>query len=226
MDTVLQKGFPQEFGASIEDFFERYQRLFYTIINNMIKDVPRFDTNELFQEFFLHIAEDNFKRLWAFKKICPPKTYLIKILKNFIKDKKKAKPPSETSLSEIKKHNEGDEQEYDIPVREDPLGILLSEEESDVFQDVLKATFSQLSTREKLIFVLSYDHGMKPQEIEQRHSIIINEVYETKRKTKKILTRELHKRGIYKFDPENRPNKIRPSIKNTKRYWNQAKHLD
>ena len=196
MDEPCDKGFPQDFGSSIEDCLERYGGLIYTIFSIKTKDIHRLDAEELFQDFFIHITEENFKRLRKFRKQCKPKTFLVEILKNFIKDKIKKKTQSLISLSDIKKHNADEGKEYEIPVKENPLDGLIRDENAGLFEDALKATFCQLSTREQLIFELSYDNDMKPREIEESHGIITTIVSEARRKIKKILKRELHKRGL------------------------------
>jgi RNA polymerase sigma factor (sigma-70 family) len=196
MDEPSDKGFPQDFGASIEDCLGKYGRLIYTIINIKTKDIHRLDAEELFQDFFIHITEGNFKRLKTFRKQCKPKTFLVEILKNFIKDKIKKKTQSLISLSDIKKPNTDEGKEYEIPVKENPLEKLIRDEHACIFKDTLKATFCQLSTREQLIFELSYDNNMPPRDIAESLGIIPAIVSEARRKIKKILKRELHKRGL------------------------------
>ena len=178
--------FPKDFGKSPEDFLQRYARLIYkAIYENTIND-PRLDLEDVFNDFFIHISKDNFRKLRLYTGKCRPTTYLGKILRNFILDKKRKKSLTTSSLEEI-----GERSDISVlPSQEDILII------SEPIREAFKETFSRFSSRQKLIFHLTYSKEKSVKEISDLLKIKEQDVYESNRRVKKILKEELKVRGI------------------------------
>jgi len=60
MENSQDRKFPSAFGTSPDDFLEQYESLIYKIIYEQTRENSRFEAEDLFQEFFIHIAENNF----------------------------------------------------------------------------------------------------------------------------------------------------------------------
>jgi RNA polymerase sigma factor (sigma-70 family) len=190
MDDSQGSKFPQKFGTGPEDFLQRYESLIYKILYEQILHDPRFEVEDLFNDFFIHIAEDNFRRLRSFRGDSQPTTYLGRVLRNFLCDqfrKKKAGLPAD-SLDEMIEENG---KALTAPVH-DPLDMLAGAHMQEVFGEI----FSQLSTREKLVFDLSTNEEMPAGEIATLLGIAVKSVYKSNEKIKKIFKNELQKRGI------------------------------
>lgn len=195
MENFQERIFPKEFGTSVDDFLQRYKSLIYKIIYERTREDSRFDAEDLFHEFFLHLAEDNFRRLRSFRGESQPTTYLGKILRNFLCDqyKKRGTIISEDSLEELVEANR--EMIFAAPPFPDLDDIL----DSEIIAEALKETFSRLSNREKLIFDLFIDGGMTAKEISDLLDVKVKSVYKNHEKVKKILKEGLRKRGIEGF---------------------------
>lgn len=182
MSTSFDKKFPSEFGLSPDDFLQRYGSLIYKIIYERTGEDPRFETEDLFHDFFIHIAANNFRRLRCFRKGSRPTTYLGRVLRNFICDQYRKKGLKE-SISRLE----------DMPeIHSDPDDTLIGE----LIRRTIKETFSNLSNREKLIFDLFTNEEMTAKEIANLLNITVKSVYKNNEKIKKILRDELKKRGV------------------------------
>ena len=188
MGDTLERDFPSAFGNSPEDFLQQYEALIYKVIFEWTRENFRFEPEDLFNEFFVHIADDNFRRLRTFHGESRPTTYLGSILRNFICDKyrKLARTPV-NSLNEIEELRG----ECLTAVPPDQEDIFSAERIHKAFD----ATFSRLSNREKLILDLSMDEGMHAKEIGNLLGISVKSVYKNAEKVKRILREELKKRG-------------------------------
>ena len=197
MQIAPQSSFPIEFGQSIDEFLEQYERLIYKIILEKLKPYTELEPEEIFSAFFIHISENNFKRLRQFKGQCKPATFLVTLLRNFIFDlfRKTRVRASSGSLEEL-------EEEKSIAVSfDDPENTLIAEHKSELILDALKDTFSQLSNQEKLIFDLTYrqaatEEKMKAAQVAEFMNVPVKEIYQTNAKTKAIFKNELQKRNI------------------------------
>ncbi len=193
MDSTQDIKFPSEFGESPDDFLEQYESLIYKIIYEHTRENSRFEAEDLFQEFFIHIAENNFRRLRCFRRDSQPITYLGRILRNFLYDqyRKKGVKVSIDSLDEME-----EKKEKLIPDTSlDLEGHLTSE----LIQEAIKETFSKLSNSAKLIFNLSINEESAAKEISALLGVKVKSVYKSNEKIKKILKNELKKRGIKNF---------------------------
>lgn len=190
MEDFTAKQFPLEFGASPEEFLSRYESLIYKVIYERTTQDHRLEAEDLFQSFFLHLAEEDFRRLRSFSGKCLPTTYLGKILRNFICDqyRKKGVYMSSKSLEELQE-DRGESITIAISLPENPMTSKLT-------QDSLRAMFSKLSNRERLIFDFFVDRGMSAREIAHLLGMKIKAVYKSNEKIKKILREELKKRGV------------------------------
>ncbi|MGA1842607.1 MAG: sigma-70 family RNA polymerase sigma factor [bacterium] len=193
MNNCLDSKFPSEFGISPDDFLERYESLIYKVIFERTRENPKFEAEDLFHDFFIHIAEDNFRRLRCYRKECQPITYIGKVLRNFICDKYRKKD-IRMSTGNIDELTEEKRETIfaEISPREDIF-------DSELIQDAFEETFSQLSNREKLIFDLFTDEEMTAKEIADLLQIKVKTVYKNNEKVKNILKDELKKRGVGKL---------------------------
>jgi len=185
--------FPSEFGASPEDFLRQYESLIYKIIYEQIRENSKLEAEDLFQEFFIHIAENNFRRLRNFRGNSKPITYLGKILRNFLLDqyRKKGAKVSLDSLDEME-----EKKGKSLPDISLDLDAHLTDE---LIQEAIKATFAKLSDSAKLIFDLSTNEEMKAKEISELLGMKVKSIYKNNEKIKHILKKELKKRGIENF---------------------------
>ncbi|MGA1868345.1 MAG: RNA polymerase sigma factor [bacterium] len=183
--------FPKEFGSSPDDFLERYGALIYKILCEHTSEHPGFEIEDLFNDFFIHIAENNFTRLRSFRGVSMPTTYLGRILRNFICDqyrKEKIKRPF-PKLSEIERDTI-----ENIPV---PPGMNKLHTD-ELIQNALKKIFTRISPQEKLIFDLFSNEGMTAKEIAHLLGIKIKLIYKINEKVKKLIKDELEECGITK----------------------------
>ena len=67
--------------ASIEYFFSRFEKLIYSVIHRT-SWVENQDINDLYNGFFIHLAEDNFRRVIAWQRRAALGTYIITVLIN------------------------------------------------------------------------------------------------------------------------------------------------
>jgi RNA polymerase sigma factor (sigma-70 family) len=193
MNNCLDTKFPSEFGESPDNFLESYESLIYKVIYEKTRENPKFEAEDLFHDFFIHIAEDNFRRLRCYRKECQPVTYIGKVLRNFICDKYRKKD-SRISVGNIDELVE-EKREAIFTAAPYPEDIF----DSELIQDAFEETFSQLSNREKLIFDLFADEEMTAKEIADLLQIRVKSVYKNNEKIKKILKDELKKRGVGKL---------------------------
>ncbi|MGA1865642.1 MAG: RNA polymerase sigma factor [bacterium] len=178
--------FPEDFGKSPDDFLQTYARLIYKIIYENTVNDPRLEIEDVFNDFFIHISRDNFKKLRQYTGKCKTTTYIGKVLRNFILDQKKKKGFTTSSLEEI-----GDSVDISIlPEQEDKLII------REVIREAFKETFSRFSSRQRLIFHLTYSKEKSAKEISDLLKIKEQDVYESNRRGKKILKDELEARGM------------------------------
>jgi len=193
MESPQDRKFPPAFGTSPDDFLEQYESLVYKIIHEQTSKNSRFEAEDLFQEFFIHIAENNFRRLRCFRGDSQPITYLGRILRNFLYDqyRKKGAKVSIDSLTEM-------EEEKNKPIADTSLD-LEGHLKRGLIHEALKEIFSKLSNRGKLIFDLSTNEKMSAREISDLLGVKVKSVYKNNEKVKKILKNELKKRGIEKF---------------------------
>ena len=192
MEESMERGFPEAFGESPEDFLVRYESLIYKVIYECTRKDSRFEAEDLFHDFFIHISEENFRRLRSYRAECQATTYLGKVLRNFICDQYRKKDSRFVvgSLDEM------------VDERREPM--LTATYAEDIIQaehirEAFKETFSRLSNREKLIFDLTMDEGMSAKEIGGLLDLKAKAVYKANEKIKKKLREELEKRGIEKF---------------------------
>ena len=192
MEDTVERGFPEAFGASPEEFLVRYESLIYKVIHERTRKDSRFEAEDLFNDFFIHISEDNFRRLRSYRAECQATTYLGKVLRNFICDQYRKKDSRFVvdSLEELA----GERRE----------SVLTATDAEDIIQaghirEAFKETFSRLSNRDKLIFDLSMDEGMSAKQIGELLGVKVKAVYKVNEKIKKRLREELAKRGIEDF---------------------------
>jgi RNA polymerase sigma factor (sigma-70 family) len=199
MEKSQEITFPREFGTSADDFLQRYESLIYKIIYERTRNDPGFEAEDLFHEFFLNLAENNFRRLRSFRGESQPTTYLGRVLRNFLCDRYRERRRIDTSSDSLEELTEqGREIVPAASVAPDPPApesIL----DSELIGEALKATFSKLSNREKLIYDLFIDREMTAQEISSLLGVKVKSVYKNHEKVKKILKGELEKRGIVDF---------------------------
>jgi RNA polymerase sigma factor (sigma-70 family) len=84
-DGELVKAISEGNRTSIEHFFGRFEKLIYSVIHRT-SWVENQDINDLYNGFFIHLAEDNFRRIIAWQRKAALGTYIIKMLINYIRD--------------------------------------------------------------------------------------------------------------------------------------------
>jgi len=186
MDVSEDTGFPCAFGGSPEVFLSRYESLIYKVILDRTRNDPRFEAEDLFHDFFIHLAEDDFRRLRCYRGECQPTTYLGKILRNYLCDRYR-KREMRVCIGSIEEMGQEGERIAAHP-EEAFIGVLIRE--------ALQATFSRLSKREQLLFDLVMDGEMGTREIAALIGVTVKAVYKNSEKVKRLLREELHKREI------------------------------
>jgi len=187
MDVSGNAGFPCAFGGSPEVFLSRYESLIYKVIFERTRNDPRFEAEDLFHDFFIHLAEDDFRRLRSYRGECRPTTYLGKILRNYLCDRYR-KREMRVCIGNIEEMAQEE-------------GERLASHPEDAFtgrliRDALQATFSRLTKREQILFDLVMDGEMGAREIAALIGVTAKTVYKNSEKVKRLLKEELHKRGI------------------------------
>ena len=84
-DGELVKDISEGNRAAIEYFFSRFENLIYSVIHRT-SWVENQDINDLYNGFFIHLAEGNFRRIIAWRRKAALGTYIITLLINYIRD--------------------------------------------------------------------------------------------------------------------------------------------
>jgi RNA polymerase sigma factor (sigma-70 family) len=188
MDVSDSAGFPCAFGGSPEVFLSRYEALIYKVIFERTRNDPRFEAEDLFHDFFIHLAEDDFRRLRSYRGECQPTTYLGKILRNYLCDRYR-KREMRVYIGSIEEMAQGGEQITTDAHPEDAFT-------GGLIRDALQAALGRLTTREQLLFDLFMDGEMGAREIADLIGVTAKVVYKNSEKVKRLLREELHTRGI------------------------------
>ena len=199
MEAVTQQ-FPKEFGGTPDLFLQQYERLIYkVIIKEKIRINLKCDLEDLFQDFFIHIADRNYKRLQQYKGKSLASTYLVTILRHFLYHKKR-------------KMSAKDKNVYETSSKEkemNPSNIFKissnysrsSNDKNESIKEAFEATFSRIPLKKKLIFDLTYrnsdiDGRMSAKDISAILSVTKKSVYKSNERVRTILRDELKKRSI------------------------------
>ena len=151
----------------------------------MVRDIPTVYPEDLFQDFFLYIAKDNFKKLGQYKGTGSKEGYIGRILKNFIYDRIK------------------------VDKKRDPEPLVsFTANNSQMIGEAIEATYNALKPKQALIFDITYNEKKRAEWIARTLNIKLSYVYETNRKAREILLIELEKRGIdiKRFFKNKKPN--------------------
>lgn len=187
MDVTDNTGFPCAFGASPEEFLSRYEALIYKVIYERTREDARFEAEDLFHDFFIHLAEDDFRRLRCYRGECQATTYLGKILRNYLCDRYRKREMRVCMGSIEEMTQEGGERIAAHPEDAFTGGLI---------REALQATLGRLTKREQLLFDLVMDEQMGAREIAELVGVTAKAVYKNSEKVKRLLREELHKRGV------------------------------
>jgi len=155
--------------SSWEEFVDRYSRLIYSCIKNILNSkypaqFSQDDFNDLFQEIFLWLCEDNFKKLKSFKAKngCSFPSWLRQVVVNYTLDYLRRFQPT---VSMDRQSDEGIS-----------LSDLLTDESSAKVSDVLsgieklaqlKECIRKLETEDKYFLELHLNQGMSLEELKR-----------------------------------------------------------
>ncbi len=84
-DEELVKAISEGNRDAVEYFFNRFENVIYSIIQNR-SWADKQDINDIYNSFFLHLAKENFRRITAWRRQAALGTYTISLLKNYIRD--------------------------------------------------------------------------------------------------------------------------------------------
>ena len=187
MDVTDNTGFPCAFGGSPEEFLSRYEALIYKVIYERTREDTRFEAEDLFHDFFIHLAEDDFRRLRCYRGECQATTYLGKILRNYLCDRYRKREMRVCIGSIEEMAQEGGERIAAHPEDAFTGGLI---------REALQTTFGRLTKREQLLFDLVMDGEMGAREIAALIGVTTKAVYKNSEKVKRLLREELRKRGV------------------------------
>ena len=211
MKGVSCSTFPKAFGESSNDFLEHFGGLIYTIIckrclqgrfiiaanNEYIK--VNLDPKDVFQDFIVHIARDDYRVLHNFKGInkAQPQTYLAGVIRLFVSAKFKKK------IRRIRKEINTDEEISDFHALLNPLDDLITNEQGKLCNESLEASYERLKEKERLIVELFYGihepDKMSATELANLFRMKEKAIYKITEKFRKFFKNELKKRGISGF---------------------------
>lgn len=193
MNNSIDDGFPEDFGESAEDFLKKFSHLIYKIIHNKTRNNLELETEDLFNDFFIHISENNFKRLRQYKGKSTPGWYIASICRNFINDKFREKKPKikprftlTAQFFEILKANNLPETIIDsLRSIENQLYIgkehfvevlknLLGEKNTQTYKSLI-LRYSQINALQKSVEVIAYEEIEIPMEPQQEARLISTE---------------------------------------------------
>ena len=150
---------------AIECFFGKYSRLIYAQIHKRIKPD---DVEEIFQDFFMYIAKNDYRAICSWKKQCRLTTWLYTILNNFIAGhiKKQQRNPGLVELDENMSDSEGPD--ADLP------GEILADE----IKRTLNEAIIQLSDRDRDLITRRHLLDQSPSDIASILGINMNAYYQ------------------------------------------------
>lgn len=111
-DSQLVEAISGENHAAIEYFFNRFEKLIYSMINRH-SWTHRQDVNDLYNSFFVHLAEDKFRRVCAWKRQAALGTYIVALLQNHIQDYYKSRRSRPTGTEPIDETSPDDRESAD-----------------------------------------------------------------------------------------------------------------
>jgi len=84
-DEELVKAISEGNRDAVDFFFSRFEKLIYSVIHRT-SWAENQDINDLYNGFFIHLAEDNFRRVIAWRRKAALGTYIITLLINYIRN--------------------------------------------------------------------------------------------------------------------------------------------
>jgi len=84
-DGELVKAISEGNRDAMEYFFNRFEKVIYSIIQKR-SWADKQDVNDIYNSFFVYLAEENFRRITAWRRQAALGTYTITLLKNYIRD--------------------------------------------------------------------------------------------------------------------------------------------
>ncbi len=84
-DEELVKAISEGNRDAVDFFFSRFEKLIYSVIHRT-SWAENQDINDLYDGFFIHLAEDNFRRVIAWRRKAALGTYIITLLINYIRN--------------------------------------------------------------------------------------------------------------------------------------------
>jgi RNA polymerase sigma factor (sigma-70 family) len=104
---------------AVRTFVAQYKNLFYSTINGF-SFVARSEVDDYFSAFFVRLFEDDCRRLTLWNRDCKLSTYLVTILKNYLKDEnRKTRPIMENIEDDEAKTESSDENiEHNLYIRD------------------------------------------------------------------------------------------------------------
>ncbi len=140
--------------VAIGDFFDRFERLFYAALRRNRMVAPQ-DVDDLYNDFFLHLADQNFRRVALWNGEAALSTYLVTLLGNFVRDYYRSKRIRPTGLEELNLDEEYEEYSEQVPVEQE-LG-------AKQLREQLKSTKLTLEERDRRLICLRLFKDLDPQ---------------------------------------------------------------
>ena len=150
---------------SAQFFFDKFERIIYSKI---IRSVSSDDKDDTFNNFFIHLAGRNYRRItqWSGKAALP--TYIVGILNNFLIDQSRVRAPQIDSNATSEFIESVADFNTDTP--EDHMGVLQLE-------NCMDFAIKQLNPRHKEVISRSFYNDQSTDEISQALGVTQNHFY-------------------------------------------------
>ncbi len=166
--------------VAIGDFFDRFERLFYAALRRNRMVAPQ-DVDDLYNDFFLHLADQNFRRIALWNGEAALSTYLVTLLGNFVRDYYRSKRIRPSGLEELNPDEGYDEYSEQVPV-ERVLG-------AKQLREHLKSAKQTLEERDRRLICLRLFRDLDPQACAEELGLTPGAFYTAYHRAEQRLTR-------------------------------------
>ena len=176
---------------AIRAFFEDYKKLIYHTIHGF-SFISKSEVDDYFNNFFVKLMEDDWRRLTLWRRDCSLSTYLVTILKNYLKDESRKSRPETQDIDDTKI--------TDVSIIEDMEHKFYIKDLMSYIDDARES----LSDRDRDLINRTFFKEEEPDEISEALNINVNSYYVALHRAQKRLIELTKKEFPFLFgDNEN-----------------------
>lgn len=176
---------------AIRVFFKNYKKLIYHTIHGF-KFIPKSEVDDYFNNFFVRLMEDEWRRLTLWRCDCSLSTYLVTILKNYLKDEGRKNRPETLDIdaANIPDTSTIEDMEHKLYIKD--------------LMAYVDAARGSLSDRDRELINRTFFKNEEPDEISEALNINVNSYYVALHRAQKRLIELIQKEFPFLFgDNEN-----------------------